>query len=214
MADVLLFVEDVGHVAFISEVSQRVAQQEGVECRIDVRNGSGGHGTVVTEFGRFLRDVRRGGMATGDVLIVAADADTERWQQRRRELVSVAAREGYGGLLVCAVPQPHVERWYMLDHEALRTALSCPDLPDPGVGHREKDWKQRLAVAFREAGYGGVLPGTFAPDIVRAMNLQLACETDDSFQAFLNDLRAAFRQFGHFAPILPTPSSSPQAAHK
>lgn len=95
--------------------------------------------------------------------------------------------------VVVAVPDPHIERWLLLDGEAFKAALGrgC-DAPDRKCD-RDR-YKQRLIEAVRDAGAIPILSGLeHAEDIVRRMDVERTTRADRSFKRFVEDLRATFR---------------------
>ena len=122
--------------------------------------------------------------------MVAIDANRKGLAARTRELDALA--EDVPQPVVKAIPDPHVERWLLLDGAAFKEVL--------GVGCQAPDrrydrgrYKRFLIDAVVEAGvtpsFGGV---EYAEDIVEHMNLQRASQ-DRSFRRFINDLRQALR---------------------
>jgi hypothetical protein len=194
VAKLLLFLEDIGQEAFISEVALRVAKEESVDIQIEVRNATGGLGRALTEFKRFLADLQNKGRNSTDILLVAIDGNSQGWKERKKEITSIAG--SFTGYLVCAIPEPHIEKWYLIDSEALRKALQQPVRVDIPQKNREKDfYKRLLAKAFREAGLAGTLPSAYACDIVRNIDFYRAGQVDRSFLGFLTELRQAYQQY-------------------
>ncbi|MDE0228521.1 MAG: hypothetical protein OXJ62_06670 [Spirochaetaceae bacterium] len=95
--------------------------------------------------------------------------------------------------LILAVPDPHIERWLLLDGAAFREVF--------GRGCRAPDqkcsrdrYRQQLTDAIHQAGVVPILGGIeYAADIVRHMDLDRAARADASLQCFLNHLRAVIR---------------------
>jgi len=129
-----VFVEDAAHASFIVGVLERVALTLGVSIDVNVRNAVGGHGAVVGSLRRYVRDVARGRDTFAEVLVVAIDGNCQGSHRVKRAIREVAQREVYPGLVVCAVPNPHIELWYLLDGIAVNTVIGCggsqPALPE------------------------------------------------------------------------------------
>jgi len=187
------FLEDIAQERFITGLVLRVASELGLAVRNEVRNASGGKGRAIAELRAFLRDVSRSMTSTYDVLVVAIDGNCNTYQGRRREIEKAREHAGYGGCIVCAVPDPHIERWYLADAEGFRQAIAgSQPVPLPAYKCERARYKQALREAVRAAGIELQLGGAeFAQDIVETMNLYRAGQVDAAFKHFIDDLRAA-----------------------
>lgn len=188
--DIALFVEDFAHEKVIGTLVQRIANDYGVSVRLDWRNAVGGHSQVVGKFGDYLRDLQRQG-GYPDLIIVATDANCSGLNERVRQL----ERPETPAPVVMAIPDPHVERWLLLDGEAFRSVLGrgC-DAPDFKC---DRDiYKQRLIGAILDAGITPSLGGIeFAEDIMLSLDIGRAARADDSFRRFVGDLSQYFQQW-------------------
>ena len=186
MREIALFGEDFAHQEVIGALVQRLADEGGIDVRIDWRSAVRGHGRVVQEFNRYLRDLARRG-ARPDPIVWTCRG----WNERAREIGNPDALAP----TVLAVPDPHIERWLLLDGAAFKSVFGkgC-DAPDRKCD-RDR-YKQRLAEAIHTTGIIPILGGIeFAEDIVRAMDVERAIRADRSLERFVDDLRAAFRQW-------------------
>jgi len=97
---------------------------------------------------------------------------------------------------VAACPDPHIERWYLLDPRLFARIVG----PAPPLGRKKCErghYKQLLRKAVRDAGHPATLGGIeFARDLATHMDLYRAGKTDRSFKAFLDDLRGRLRSSG------------------
>ena len=190
MREIALFGEDVAHRRVIGALVERLADEGGIDARFDWRSAVQGHGRVVQEFRRYLRDLARQG-ARPDPIVVATDANCRGWNERAREIGNPDALAP----TVLAVPDPHIERWLLLDGAAFKSVFGkgC-DAPDRKCD-RDR-YKQRLAEAIHATGSTPILGGIeFAEDVVQAMDVERAMGADRSLERFVDDLRAAFRQW-------------------
>jgi hypothetical protein len=191
MRKIVLFVEDYGHEEFIEALVNRLARDAGVAVKIIGRSVRGGYGKAVTEFKRFLDELERGKEALPDLLIVATDANCKGYVERKQEIDK--ASEKYSGFITCAIPDPHIERWLLIDSSAFKTVVgkgcSAPDQKcDRGR------YKQLLLSAMQNAGIVPPLGGVeYTRDIVDAMDLTRAATIDASFDKFLKDLNNKFK---------------------
>ena len=88
--------------------------------RIDANSWyfSHGHGMVIKELRQYLRDLYRGRSRWPDLVIVATDANCKGLNARTKEMTEVTNKVGVR--VVCAVPNPHIERWLLLDSTAFK----------------------------------------------------------------------------------------------
>ena len=190
MREIALFGEDFAHQQVIGALVERLADECGIDVRLGWRSAVRGHGRVVQEFRRYLQDLARQGTRP-DLIVVATDANCRGWNERARKIGNPDAPAPS----VLAVPDPHIERWLLLDGAAFKSVFGkgC-DAPDRKCD-RDR-YKQRLAEAIHTTGIIPILGGIeFAEDIVRAMDVDRAMRADRSLERFVNDLRAAFRQW-------------------
>jgi hypothetical protein len=181
------FGEDFAHKEVVGALIDQVAADESVAVEVDWRSARGGHGRVVVELREYLRDLRR--LANWpDLVVIATDANCK-GAARRSEIPAdqspVAA--------VLAIPDPHVERWLLLDGEAFRQVLGrgC-QAPDQKCA-RDR-YKHALIRAIADAGVTPALGGIeFAQDIIAAMDLQRGAQADAALQRFLEEFRRALR---------------------
>ena len=189
MPDLVLFVEDFAHRQVIGALIRRLAADLDLDIRLEWRSARRGSGRVVHEFQEYLRDLGRQRVPVPDLIVAATDANCKGLNERVREIGNPNAPAP----LVLAIPDPHIERWLLLDGAAFKTVFGrgC-DAPDQKCD-RDR-YKQRLVEAIFAAGVTPNLGGLeFAEDIVMCMDIERAEQADDSFRHFVGNLRAAFR---------------------
>ena len=189
MREIALFVEDDAHQQVLGALVRRVATDCNVAVRLDWRSAVGGHGKVVAEFDDYMRDLRRQGSPSPDMIIVATDANCKGLNERAKEI----GKPDAPAPMVLAIPDPHIERWLLLDGAAFKAVLGTGcDAPDQKCDRGR--YKQRLIEAIHAAGTTPLLGGIeYAEDIVRAMDIDRASRQDRSFKRFVEDLRDRFR---------------------
>ncbi|HYT90345.1 MAG TPA: hypothetical protein VEL76_16680 [Gemmataceae bacterium] len=193
MPDVLIFGEDYAHEVVLRTLIQRLAVDYEVAVGLQVRSATGGHGRMLRELKAFIAELQRGRTRLPDLFIVARDANCLGYTARVKEIT--AALGGYEGLLVCAVPDPHVERWLLIDSQAFKEVLNHGCDPPDQKCDRDR-YKMLLDAAVRAAGVDPLLGGVeFAEDLIQAMNLGRAERADKSFGHLLGDLRSAFQRW-------------------
>ncbi len=174
---------------------QRGAQEIGVQIREEVRNAT--HGSRVwIELRQHLREVNRGELPMPDLLVIIIDGNCEKPTKVRKK-VKELAQEGRIPLVVCGVPDPHIERWYLEDPQAWRQVL-----PGATVAHLrrrcERDYyKNALRETIRQAGVEPSLGGAeYGQDLTAAIDPYRLGQKDRSFRDFWQQLMNAFKQMG------------------
>lgn len=191
MREIALFVEDFAHQKVIGALVQRLADESCIDVQFNWRSAVRGHGRVVRELRDYLRDLRGQGSPLPDLIIVATDANCRGLNERVREMDQTTTPAP----MILAIPDPHIERWLLLDSAAFKTAVGrgC-DAPDRKCGRDL--YKRRLAAAIRAAGIMPSLGGIeFAEDIVQSMDINRAKRADRSFQRFVDPLVNVFQQW-------------------
>jgi hypothetical protein len=195
MLEIVLFAEDAGHETFLTALIERMATSYGLEFRLRPRSVRGGYGRVIAELTQYLCDLKRGREHSPDLLVIATDANCKGYLKRRQEVDKVI--NTYSAIISTdrvahAIPDPHVERWPLLDSAAFKAVLGrgC-EAPDYKC---ERDrYKRLLAEAVRAAGVMPILGGIeHMEDIVNAMDLQKVRSADDSLDRLLGELVTTF----------------------
>jgi hypothetical protein len=189
-----LFLEDLAHEWLVRSLVDRMASETGLSVTCRVFNARGGHGKTLSELEQFLTDLHKG-VATGapDIVVVAIDANCKGINKRRKE-IHEHIPDVFVNITVCAIPDPHIERWMLLDSAAFKMALGegCK-APDKKC---DKDrYKMLLANAVQEAGIAPILGGLeHADSIVANMDINATMMADKSFKQFIDDLRVQFNR--------------------
>ena len=194
------FLEDIAHEKFIVALVERVSRERGLTPEIlehVVYNASGGKGRTMAELRHFLRDAQRGVVPPTPVLIVAVDGNCQGYIEKRNEIMRLAQDYHFAGTLVCAIPDPHIERWYMADPEGLRQAIRATVRPVlPAYKCERGRYKRAMMQVFADVGARPLLGGAeYGSDVVKAMNLYAAQQADPALKHFVDDLKAALYPF-------------------
>ncbi|MDM8523530.1 DUF4276 family protein [Desulfococcaceae bacterium HSG8] len=193
MRRIILFVEDYGHEAFITALIRRVAHENRIQVKIVNRSVRGGHGKVITEFQNYLRDMHREREGLPDLLIVATDANCKGYGDRRKEIDEKNTE--FKEFTICAIPDPHIERWLLLDSSAFKTVLG-KGCDAPAYKCSRDRYKKLLLQAMQNAGIVPPLGGLeYAQDIINAMNFKRAAKTDCSFKKLFDELVRKFKEW-------------------
>ena len=148
-----------------------------------------------TELKTYVDDLQteRTWLSLPDLIVVGHDANCRGFAKIRDEVLHIT--EPYQKFVVCAAPDPHIERWLLLDSaafkEVLRHGCSAP-------GHKcEKDrYKHLLVEAVVRAGETPILGGLeYTEDIVNTMDLDRMLTVDASLGRLLQDLRQVFKRW-------------------
>lgn len=191
MRRILIFVEDYAHEEFVTALLHRLAHENGIQIAIVERSVRGGHGQVLGELRTFLRDLDRGREALPDLLVVATDANCKGYVERKKEVDEVI--EDYIDFTICAIPNPHIERWLLIDSSAFKAVVGRGCAAPDQKCDRDR-YKQLLMQAMQEAGIIPPLGGVeYTEDIVNALDFTRAAQADSSFERFLKDLVNKFK---------------------
>lgn len=100
----------------------------------------------------------------------------------------------YAGRYALAIPDPHIERWLLLDSRGFKQVLGRGCAAPDRKCDRDR-YKQLLDEAVRNTGVEPLLGGLeYAEDLLLTMDLDRAGRNDSSFGHLLDDLRRFLRQ--------------------
>ncbi len=200
---VAFFLEDVGQEVIIPPLFKRVANEEGfgadqLECSVLHSRGGGS----LFAYERFLNDANKTRHANADLLIVGSDGNCEGFAARRDQILTRAEGSLFADV-IAAVPDPHVERWYLLDIPALERAsgvrLSLQHVPEKC----EKDlYKNLLRQAFDGTDVTPPLGGLeYGERVAADMDLYNAGKQDHGLRDFVDRSRAWLRRHVPVDPL-------------
>jgi len=193
MRSIVFFTEDYAHEEFVAAIVERFSRTIGVPIKPIPRSVRGGHGKVVAEFRSYLHDLEQEREQVPDLLIVATDANCERYGKRKKAIDAIndRARE----ITIYAIPVPHIERWLLLDSAAFKAVMGKGCNPPDQKCSRDR-YKRLLLEAMRNAGIVPPLGGVeYTRDIVDAMDLQRMEAVNASFGKFLKELHSKFKEW-------------------
>jgi hypothetical protein len=188
-----LFCEDNAHEVFLTALLQRLATEHGIQINIHVASAIGGHGRALSELRQYIRELQRSRGGLPDLLVVAIDGNCKGYVRARQEVREILG--DYSGATIYAIPDPHVERWLLLDSAAFKEVL--------GVGCAAPDqkcergrYKRLLAQAVRQSGITPLLGGIeYTDELVAAMDLPRLKRLDDSLGKLLDALDSQFKEW-------------------
>lgn len=127
------------------------------------------------------------------MIIVATDGNCKGFLERKRQIDYVTRR--FGGLVICAIPDPHIERWLLLDSAAFKIVLG-KGCASPTYKCQRDLYKQLLVDAIVDAGEEPFLGGLeYTKPLVDAMNLDHLERTEESLGRLLKSLRQKFQEW-------------------
>ena len=190
MYNISLFAEDEAHEDFLTTLAQRFAETYRVEIEMTTYSVSGGYGRVISELKQYHRDLQSHQEALPHLILVGTDGNCKKPPEREQEIRQ--AISGFTDSVISAIPEPHLERWLLLDAEAFKTVFGkgCP-APDKKC---ERDrYKRLLLNAILQAGSEPSLTNFgYVADIVNAMNFQRMARRNDSLGRLLKALQNQF----------------------
>lgn len=194
MRKILLFVEDFGHEEILSAVISRLAQEYKIEVAINSRSATGGHGRVLKELKLYVGRLEQEPGNLPDLLVVATDANCNSYSKRKKSLNETLPRT-IQDFTVYAIPDPHIERWLLIDSSAFRAVLGKGCAAPPAKCERAL-YKRLLIEAIRDAGLTPLVGGIeHARDLVKHMDFGYVERTDNSFGRFLREMQDKFREW-------------------
>jgi hypothetical protein len=199
VARILYFLEDRAQEGFIKAMVNRIAQDIPIpldSLNHDVRSAQGGS-TVIPEFKRFMKDTMRISSSDVDLLVVAIDGNCKGHNERVRQLKGyVNPLHPLRSKIVYAVPDPHIERWYIMDQRAFKNGVGIDRAPDMPPYKCKKDYyKNLLSRALAESDVSSLFGGTeYAENIVnKIVSIDSLFTQNAGFQNFIEGLRNFFR---------------------
>lgn len=191
MREIALFCEDYAHNEIIGAIVRRIAEEFASAPELVFRSSAHGHSMVLENLAQFGDEVRQLGNSSPDLIVVATDSNC-RGNTRRKEVERIEMPVQ----VVHAIPDPHIERWLLLDSHAFKQVFGrgC-NAPSKKCGRDL--YKKLLGDAIHEAEAESIYAGLeFARDIIRLLDIDRVATLDKSFGRFVGDLRAAFRLIG------------------
>lgn len=198
--NIVYFLEDRAQEGFIKALVERVAREEAIPSgglRHNVRSARRGS-RVINEFRNFLKDTRKLRSSGEDVIVVSVDGNCKGYNDRVKQLSKyLRPDDWFQNRILYAVPDPHIERWYLMDQKAVKDGIGLHKAPEmPPYKCKKGHYKQVLNRALREAGIQSLLGGPeYAEKIIENISdLRLFAEKNTGLEKFLQDLRRVLRE--------------------
>ena len=191
MYNISLFVEDQAHEIFIVTLGQRLAAEYQIKINLTFYNLRGGHGKVMRTLKKYQRDLQSNQENLPDLIIVGIDSNCTGFLEREKEINQITF--DLGDLVISMVPEPHIERWLLLDSEAFKTVFG-KGCPTPDQKCEQDRYKRLLLNAIYEAGIDPSSAAVeYIEDLIKAVDLQRVAQIDKSIERFLSALHRRFR---------------------
>lgn len=193
MYNISLFVEDEAHEDFLTALVQRLADTYQVEVHLLPYSVRGGRGKVINALKRYQQELLHNHEELPHLIIVDMDGNCMRPPAREREINQVLS--GFADFAISAIPDPHLERWLLLDSEAFKTVFGSGCLTPDRKCERDR-YKRLLMNAIYEVGANPTLVGTqHVADLVSAMNFQRMARRSDSLGRLFKALQQQFEKW-------------------
>lgn len=195
---ILYFLEDRAQEHFITAMVERIAKQEStakLNIVHEIRSARLGS-RAIKEFKALIRDISKREVSEYDLLIVAIDGNCEGHLNRVKKIEKIAKPDwSLKNKIIYAVPDPHIERWYMMDQKAFKEGIGAKKAPDLAPYKCKKDYyKQLLRQSLKESKIISLLGGAeYGERIVNQIDdMEKYSRMDPGCQAFVEGLRNFF----------------------
>lgn len=188
------FLEDSAQEAFIPPLFERLIVEEGFsvsdfQFKILCSRGGGS----IQEYKNFIKRAKKHSNLA-DALVVGSDGNCNGFTKRREQLLKIAATPY--PVVFTAIPDPHIERWYLLDSLALSRAIGTNVQAITPVAKCEKNhYKKLLREVFEKTDVQPPLGGwEYGPILAKNIDLYHASQTDHALGDFVRQVRMWLKQ--------------------
>lgn len=193
---IVFFLEDAAQEALIPPLVERLIAAEGKNLDdYNLRILSARGGGSIRAYKDFIKQREKRPSLSADVLIVGSDGNCNGFAKRRNQLLKVATKALYPEVIT-AIPDPHIERWYLLDSQALANAANVPvQAVPPNTKCDKGHYKKLLRDAFARQNLFPPLGGAeYGPLVAQTMDLYAAGTLDHALRDFVDQVRSWLRQ--------------------
>lgn len=194
MPEIVVFAEDSAHEEFIKAVLKRCSIDFKISVTPTFASVRGGHGKAIQELRQFMNEIKRGRKNIPDLIIVALDSNCKGYSEFQKEIDPCVC--DYEHLIIKAIPDPHIERWLLLDSHAFKKVFGkgC-NAPDNKCGRDL--YKEKLSQSIAETGTETYLGGTeYIGEIVQKMDFNKMQNSSETIGSFLKDITKKFNEWG------------------
>lgn len=195
MRKVFLFCEDSFHESFLAALIRRLAAEEKCGVAVEPLSATGGFPRMRQECRQFFRDLERSVLPQPDLIVVAADANCHGYTERKKELAAIVEHHpSYEDLVTFVIPDPHIERWMLVDPKAFQK-LFGRGCTLPAIKCDKSEYKNLLEDEIRASGITPLLGGMeYVEDIVKLLDFHRA-EREPTFRHAVREIRATMKQW-------------------
>ena len=193
---IIFFLEDSAQEALIPNLVQRlIAEEKKNPQDYELKVLSARGGGSIRAYKEFIKGVKQRKTPAADVLVVGSDGNCNGFAKRRNQL-NAAAKDVPYSTIITAIPDPHIERWYLLDNQALADAAEVPVQAVPPAAKCDKGhYKKLLKDTFAQHNLSPPLGGAeYGPRIAATMDLYAVGIADHALKDFLDQMRDWLKQ--------------------
>ncbi len=192
MHNIVIFCEDFGHESVIKSLILKIAPSGFV--KVKALSARYGKPRTFNELEKYLKEVEKGLVGSPEAIVVAIDANCHGYADTRKEIENrIPDRIKHLIPFVYAIPDPHVERWLLVDSHAFKEVFGkgC-QMPNQKC---EKDrYKKLLREEIKQAGGKPLIGGMeHAEEIIKHMDIKRVKTLDDSMKKFIEDMENVFK---------------------
>jgi hypothetical protein len=195
---IIFFLEDTAQKAFISAMVERLIRDEGKDAQdFDLLVLYARGGGSIRAYKDFLKQASKRRYLDADLLVVGSDGNCNGFVKRKQQLQDASKGIPYPEV-ISAVPDPHIERWYLLDGQALARAAGVPvQAVSPTVKCNKNHYKNLLNKTITDQGVVPPLGGAeYGVIVAKSMDLYNAGTVDHSLRDFVEQIRSWIRRHG------------------
>lgn len=183
------FLEDNAQEQIVPELFCRIAHEQGVAReRLDVKVPYSRGGGSIKAMRKYLEDYPD---LTAAAVVLGSDGNCKGFAEKRKMLYKNCQDLQKSASIIFAIPDPHIERWYLLDANALSAAVGERVADHAPARKCAKDYYKCL---LRDAIFGaGVIPlqggAEYGVEIARVLDLYKASKGEPGLKAFVTSVQ-------------------------
>ena len=188
---VLIFVEDVAQENLIRKLFFRIAKESGLDPeRLDVSVPYSRGGASIQALKRYLNDYSI--ESDVDCFVLGSDGNCNGFTEKKRTLQKNLEKFGALDRTILAIPDPHIERWYVIDPKALSKAVGATIRNNSpkhkcDKGHYKKILQKAILSANVEPLQGGA---EYGQDVGEHLDFYKISKEDSGFRFFVEQVKA------------------------
>lgn len=198
MRRIVVFCEDIGHEKVITGLLRKIVPNK--LSTIETLSSRHGKGRALSELERYLVQIKNRHLSMPDAIVAAIDANCEGYNVKKNEIDGKVPKELSDIMpVIHAVPDPHVERWMLLDAYAFKIVFG-KGCSAPKQKCEKDYYKKILNKAITDAG-GYITLGWIehAEEIIKNLDIEMICQQDDSVKRFIEEVRVLLKKWGDLA---------------